>query len=544
MATNPQEFDFDIGDVTGEKGDTGKGIKSIALLSTSGLVKTYRITMTDDTTFDFSVSDGEDGDDGNGISDASFDQQTNALTITFDDGTSFTTPSLKGSPGTPGDDGYSPAVTIETITGGHRVTITDEDHPHGQSFDVLDGQGGGGDVNDVRVNNTSVLVDGIANVPAASANTYGVVKTGEFYGTKIVSGKLTINAASPGDIKEGETNYRPIAPLFADYAAFYGLARAAGDTSQALSPNTVGNYTDNAKTAIKNMLGVNAGGIAYDSTETYQAGTVGAELSNQSRHLSDLEDSISDAYDATASYAVGDFCINDNTLYRCNTAIPTGGEAWTPAHWDAVQIVDLLGHGDGAVSDVQIDGTSILEDGVANIPKATDNSFGVVKGWTRGVSITAGQVQISVPNDASIKAGSSTYGPVTIAKQHAAAFYGLAKAAGDTTQAQSSNPVGTYTEDAKSAIHEMLNGAVTVSGTTPTIAAKSGITYVCGEVATLDITPPASGIFEVQFVSGSTPTVLTATGVTWANGFDPTALEANKTYDISVSNGIGVAVWI
>lgn len=146
MATNPQKFDFDIGDVTGEKGDTGNGIKSIQLLSTSGLVKTYRITFTDDTHFDFSVSDGEDGDDGNGISGVSFDQQTNALTITFDDGTSFTTPSLKGSPGTPGDDGYSPAVTIETITGGHRVTITDEDHPTGQSFDVMDGSNDAGSV--------------------------------------------------------------------------------------------------------------------------------------------------------------------------------------------------------------------------------------------------------------------------------------------------------------------------------------------------------------------------------------------------------------
>lgn len=141
-----QEFDFDIGNVVGPPGDTGNGIKSIQLLSTSGLVKTYRITMTDDTTFDFSVSDGEDGDDGNGISGASFDPQTNALTITFDDGTSFTTPSLKGSPGTPGDDGYSPAITIETITGGHRVTITDKTHPTGQSFDVMDGANDAGSV--------------------------------------------------------------------------------------------------------------------------------------------------------------------------------------------------------------------------------------------------------------------------------------------------------------------------------------------------------------------------------------------------------------
>lgn len=138
-----QEFDFDIGSVVGPPGAAGNGIKSITLLSTSGLVKTYRITMTDDTTFDFNVSDGEDG---NGISGASFDPQTNALTITFDDGTSFTTPSLKGSPGDPGDDGYSPAITIETITGGHRVTITDEAHPAGQSFDVMDGTNDAGSV--------------------------------------------------------------------------------------------------------------------------------------------------------------------------------------------------------------------------------------------------------------------------------------------------------------------------------------------------------------------------------------------------------------
>ena len=38
-----------------------------------------------------------------------------------------------------GTDGVSPKVTIQTITGGHSVTITDEDHPSGQTFNVLDG---------------------------------------------------------------------------------------------------------------------------------------------------------------------------------------------------------------------------------------------------------------------------------------------------------------------------------------------------------------------------------------------------------------------
>ena len=36
-------------------------------------------------------------------------------------------------------DGISPAVTISSITHGHSVTITDRDHPTGQSFPVLDG---------------------------------------------------------------------------------------------------------------------------------------------------------------------------------------------------------------------------------------------------------------------------------------------------------------------------------------------------------------------------------------------------------------------
>lgn len=45
----------------------------------------------------------------------------------------------RGPAGANGTDGVSPTVTIEAITGGHRVTITDASHPNGQSFDVMDG---------------------------------------------------------------------------------------------------------------------------------------------------------------------------------------------------------------------------------------------------------------------------------------------------------------------------------------------------------------------------------------------------------------------
>lgn len=49
----------------------------------------------------------------------------------------------KGADGTDGTDGFSPAVTITSIPGGHQVNITDEDHPQGQTFNVMDGAGTG-----------------------------------------------------------------------------------------------------------------------------------------------------------------------------------------------------------------------------------------------------------------------------------------------------------------------------------------------------------------------------------------------------------------
>ena len=63
--------------VPGETGDTGNGIDNIALISTIGKEKTYRITYTDTTTFDYVVTDGNDGIDG---LDITWKGEYNALT--------------------------------------------------------------------------------------------------------------------------------------------------------------------------------------------------------------------------------------------------------------------------------------------------------------------------------------------------------------------------------------------------------------------------------------------------------------------------------
>ena len=199
----------------------------------------------------------------------------------------------------------------------------------------------------------------------------------------------------------------------------------------------------------------------------------------------------------------------------------------------------------GAVTDVQVHGVSVLQDGVANVPIASGTTLGVISvsnNGAFGALVNSGNLRLFKATDARIQNGLYEYQPIVPSNQHQSTFYGLAKAAGDSTQSASSNAVGTYTESAKSAISTMLNGSVSVSGTTPTIIALPGIQYVCGEVSTLDITLPASGCVDVVFTSGSTPTVLTITpptGVTlkWANGFDPTSLEANAAYEIRIING-------
>ena len=54
---------------------------------------------------------------------------------------------------------------------------------------------------------------------------------------------------------------------------------------------------------------------------------------------------IASAYDSTAAYSVGDYCLRNGLLYKCNTAIGTGGETWTAAHWTQTKVSDEFGAG-------------------------------------------------------------------------------------------------------------------------------------------------------------------------------------------------------
>lgn len=190
-----------------------------------------------------------------------------------------------GADGAPGADGHSPVVTASKSGG--VTTVSVDGTPIATINDGSDGspgqtgpqgpQGEPGEdyvltaqdkadiagmvdvpVTDVQVNGESVVnAQGKAEIPMANADTYGVLKLGS--GLRIQDNtKVAVTYASTATCKTGTNTAQCITPNIQNASTFYGLAKAAGDTTQSSSSNTVGTYTDAAKDKILAMLGIDA----------------------------------------------------------------------------------------------------------------------------------------------------------------------------------------------------------------------------------------------------------------------------------------------
>ena len=54
-------------------------------------------------------------------------------------------------------------------------------------------------------------------------------------------------------------------------------------------------------------------------------------------------------YDSSETYAVGDYCLHDGSLYKCSTAI-SSPEAWTAGHWTQIKIAGELSTLNGKIA--------------------------------------------------------------------------------------------------------------------------------------------------------------------------------------------------
>lgn len=185
---------------------------------------------------------------------------------------------------------------------------------HGNGTWTWENQQGGGAVQDVQVDGVSVLdAQGVANVPIGEQGKLGVYQIYKSFGINTNSnGQLYTYCSGTTECKNGTDPYRPIAPGIQHFSTFYGLAKAAGDTTQSASSNAVGTYTDSAKSALQTMLGVS--GI------------------------------IAPVEDATASkaYAIGDAFLHGGALYKASAAIAAGDAIVPGTNCTQTTIIEML----------------------------------------------------------------------------------------------------------------------------------------------------------------------------------------------------------
>lgn len=176
----------------------------------------------------------------------------------------------------------------------------------------------------------------------------------------------------------------------------------------------------------------------------------------------------------------------------------------------AADKAEIAGMVETTVDDVQINGTSIIEDNIAKIPVAGEKlgavKIGATQGWYGLRTNNGGNILVEKAASSTVKNGAEGYQPIVPATQHEAAFYGLAKAAGHDEKS-STLPVGQYSDDAKAAIKTMLDVQDGVDG-------KDGKDGVDG------VSPTAT----VEAVTGGAKVTITdkngTTTVTLTNGQD------------------------
>lgn len=120
-------------------------------------------------------------------------------------------------------------------------------------------------------------------------------------------------------------------------------------------------------------------------------GAGGADLAEVANAL------ISASYSSLQAYQVNDIVYDTKTekLYRCNTAIPAGGEVWNPSHWDQILIGPTVANlvravaymdSDHVFNESDVDGLHVTE--ALNALKTAVNSVadiagnGVLAGFT------------------------------------------------------------------------------------------------------------------------------------------------------------------
>ena len=128
-----------------------------------------------------------------------------------------------------------------------------------------------------------------------------------------------------------------------------------GDIKTEIGSVTLPTTAQSLSGAIAELKGVNDD----QNTAIRQNETTISQVGGAVDGVSQLAYTIANVYDSTATYAVGDYAIYQNTLYKSTTAINVG-ETFDPTKWTSVKVMSEVGQGGGSISadDVSYDNTS------------------------------------------------------------------------------------------------------------------------------------------------------------------------------------------
>lgn len=99
----------------------------------------------------------------------------------------------------------------------------------------------------------------------------------------------------------------------------------------------------------------------------------------------DTNSNLANTYSSSSAYSVGSYVIYNHQLYKCKTAIASGGEAWNSAHWDLVKVGSQL----SSKQDV-LDDQDLYQDGPI---------YNSVVGFNSSANLCSGQVGHSAISD-------------------------------------------------------------------------------------------------------------------------------------------------
>ena len=195
--------------------------------------------------------------------------------------------------------------------------------------------------------------------------------------------------------------------------------------------------------------------LSPTSENPVQNKVIDSELSDVKADLSELSSSIApveSSATATAAHAIGELFMMGETLMVALSAIAIGDTITTEGGSPNAAVTKLS---DKLIKDVQINGSSILNNGVANVPIANANAPGVVQVSGRGLWVTNNNIlACAFASGSEVRAGTGQDVQLMPSRQHESTFYGLAKAAG--SDEKNNTNVGQYTDAAKIAIQKML----------------------------------------------------------------------------------------